>query len=112
MMDLLVSTAWAQDAAAQPEGAAGVIGTFMPLIIIFIIFYVLIFRPQMKQQKQRKAMLDDLKRGDEVISNGGIYGKIVELQETWIMLQIANNVTIKLDRSQILGLQSQAETKS
>lgn len=105
MMDLLIGTAWAQEAGA---GAAGLLGTFMPLIIIFVIFYMLIFRPQMKQQKMRKAMLNNLKRGDEIITNGGIYGKITELKETTVMLQIASNVVIKLDRSQINTIQDQA----
>ena len=96
----LLSTAWAQDAAgAAPAGSP--FGMFMPLIIVFVIFYFLIFRPQQKQQKLKKKMLSELKRGDEVITSGGIYGKITDLTDTFVMLQVSGNVTIKVDRSQV-----------
>src|SRR3989338_10752712 len=98
-----ISTVYAQDQApgqAQPP-SGGMFGMFLPLILIFIIFYFLIFRPQQKQQKQRQKMISELKRGDEVITNGGIYGKVTDLAEAYVMLQIAGNVVVKLDRSQI-----------
>lgn len=94
-----ISIALAQDAA--PAGGGSSVAMFAPLVIVFVIFYLLIFRPQQKQQKQRKLMLAELKRGDEIISNGGLYGKITDLNDTFVMLQVANNVIIKLDRSQV-----------
>lgn len=102
----LISTVLAQEgggggsAPAKGQGGSS-FGMFLPLIIVFVIFYLLIFRPQKKQQRLRKQMLAELKRGDDVITNGGIYGKITDLQDTFVMVQIANNVTIKLDRSQV-----------
>ncbi|MBI2339547.1 MAG: preprotein translocase subunit YajC [Deltaproteobacteria bacterium] len=84
---------------------------FLPLILIFVIFYFLIFRPQQKQQKQKQKMINELKRGDEVVTNGGIYGKISDLAESFVMLQIANNVTIKLDRSQVNTVRGVPETQ-
>lgn len=96
----IISTSWAQSQNALPP-AGSPFGMFLPLIVVFAIFYLLVFRPQQKQQKMKKRMLADLKRGDEVVSNGGIYGKITDLQEQLVFLQIANNVTIKVDRSQI-----------
>lgn len=91
------------NAYAQAGGGSGMgmIAQFFPLILIFGIFYFLIIRPQQKQQKEKQAMIDNLKRGDEVISAGGIYGKVVELHEKHLVLQVANNVNIKMERSQV-----------
>jgi len=106
----LITTVYAQDAApaggGDQPGGGSMIGMFMPLIIIFGIFYLLIFRPQQKQQKRKREMLGALKRGDEIITNGGIYGKITDLTDIFVMLQIANNMTIKMDRSQVNTLQN------
>jgi len=106
----IINTAWAQEGGAPSQGGS-VLGMFMPLVIVFVIFYLLIFRPQRKQQKVRKEMLAGLKRGDEVITNGGIYGKISDIQDAFVMLQVANNVTIKLDRSQVNNQQALAAEK-
>lgn len=101
-MNFHLSQAWAQSAAAPSTAPSGSpLGMFLPLVVVFVIFYLLIFRPQQKQQKLKKQMLADLKRGDEVVTNGGIYGKITDLSDTFAMLQVANNVTLKVDRSQI-----------
>ena len=108
-----ISTVYAQDQApgqAQPP-SGGMFGMFLPLILIFIIFYFLIFRPQQKQQKLRQKMLSELKRGDEVITNGGIYGKITDLADAFVMIQVANNVTLKLDRSQVNVVRNTSETQ-
>lgn len=101
-MQMFLSTAYAQEsgpAGGPPQ--AGAFSMFMPLIFIFVIFYFLIFRPQRKQQKTKLQMLANLKRGDEVVTNGGIHGKITDLTDQVAMLQVAANVTIKLDRSQV-----------
>src|SRR3989338_8171815 len=111
-----ISTVYAQDqqpaAAGAPQApGGGVFGMFLPLILIFIIFYFLIFRPQQKQQKQRQKMISELKRGDEVITNGGIYGKVTDLADAFVMLQIDNNAIIKLDRSQVNVVRNTSETQ-
>ena len=106
----LISTAWAEGATPASQGGSP-FGMFLPLIIVFVIFYFLIFRPQQKQQKLKKQMLADLKRGDEVITNGGVYGKISDLSDTFVMLQVAGNVIIKVDRSQVNTVRN-PETKS
>lgn len=111
-MFLFLATAWAQDGAApQPEGFMQMVHAFAPFLLILVIFYMLIFRPQQKQVKERKKMLAALGRGDEVITNGGIYGKITDLTENFVMLQIANSVTIKLDRSQVNIVRSDLDKK-
>lgn len=112
----LISTVYAQEipsAPAETGKAPGgsAFGMFLPLIIVFVIFYFLIFRPQQKSQKAKQKMISELKRGDEVITNGGIYGKVTDIQNSVVMLQIANNVVIKLDRSQISIVKNPEEFK-
>ena len=80
--------------------------TFLPFILIFVLFYFLILRPQQKQTKKRNEMLGALKRGDEVITSGGIYGKILNISEDGkVTLEIAKGVSIHITRSAISGLQ-------
>lgn len=88
------------------EGAGSGALTFLPFILIFVLFYFLILRPQQKQSKKRNEMLGALKRGDDVITSGGIYGKIQNIDENGLVtLEIAKGVSIRLSRSSIAGLQ-------
>ena len=86
-------------------GGPGGLGTFLPLILIFGIFYFLIIRPQQKKQrlaqKEREEMLTALKSGDRVVTTGGIYGTIVAVKETTIQLRIAQSVSVEVERSAI-----------
>ena len=97
-----------------PGGAQGGQGNpimaFLPLIIIFLIFYFLLIRPQQKKQKQHQEFLKSLKQGDEVITSGGIIGRIASLSENIVSLEVAPNVVIRVARSQIAGRPT-AETK-
>ena len=102
--------AWAQDSAPTPPPGGGLAGMLVPFLLVFVIFYLLIFRPQQKQQKQKKAMLEQLKRGDEVVTAGGIYGKVADFRDAnSVALQIAANVTIRIDRAQIQTVLSPPE---
>lgn len=88
----------------QPQGAGGIISSFLPLILIFVIFYFLLIRPQSKKAKEHKAMLDNLKKGDKVMTNGGIYGVIEELEDKSMTLQVGVkglDVRIKVDRGSV-----------
>ncbi|MBU1917308.1 preprotein translocase subunit YajC [bacterium] len=101
MLGLFISTAYAQEAGAAAASGGG-FGAFMPLVVVFAIFYFLIIRPQQKQQKKMRQMIADAKKGDEVITNSGLHGKIVELKDNnVVMLQVANNVVMKFERSSI-----------
>lgn len=102
-----------------PSGGAGAEGgnpliTFLPFILIFVFFYLLILRPQQKQGKQRKQMLAELKRGDDVVTSGGIYGKILNISEDDVVtLEVAKGVSIRVTRSAVSGLQpAKDETKT
>lgn len=78
-----------------------VLGTWGPIVVMIAIFYFLLYRPQKNQQKRRKSMLDSLKKGDQVITIGGIYGTIEELGEKSLKLKIAEGVVIEVVRSSV-----------
>lgn len=92
------------------EGGGSSPLAFLPFVLIFVVFYFLILRPQQKQGKERKKMLSELKRGDDIVTSGGIYGKIIHVAEDdLITLEIAKGVSIKITRSGIAGVQPSAE---
>ena len=85
------------------------LGTWGPIVVMIAIFYFLLYRPQKKQQNRRRAMLDNLKKGDQVITIGGIYGTIVELGDTSLKLKIADGVVIEVVRSSFNATVTQQE---
>ncbi|MBU0482714.1 MAG: preprotein translocase subunit YajC [Proteobacteria bacterium] len=97
----MTSLAWAADAA--PAAGPGGIASFLPLILIFVIFYFLLIRPQQKKVKEHQAFVTALKKGDAVVTNGGIHGTITGLTDTVVTLEIADNVRIKISRINIAG---------
>ena len=91
-------------AYAQTGPGAGGLGSlvsFAPLILVFIIFYILLIRPQQKKAKEHQQMLRQLKKNDEVMTSGGIYGKVIALADTVVTLEVAPNVRIRVHRPQI-----------
>jgi preprotein translocase subunit YajC len=95
-------------AGSQPGGFA----LFLPLILIMVIFYFLMIMPAQRRQKKVAEMLKDLKTGDKVITNGGIYGTIAGLEPDAVQLRIAEQVKIKVSRSAIAGLQTEEKEVS
>jgi len=91
---------------AQPQGAMGMLQSILPLVFIFGIFYFLLIRPQQKKAKEHKAMLDNLKKGDRVLTNGGIYGTVFALTPDAVTLIIAENVKVKVNRGYIATIES------
>ena len=85
------------------------LGTWGPIVVMIAIFYFLLYRPQKKQQSRRRAMLDYLKKGDQVITIGGIYGTIEELGDKSLKLKIANGVVIEVVRSSVNANVTQQE---
>ena len=85
------------------------LGTWGPIVVMIAIFYFLLYRPQKKQQNRRRAMLDNLKKGDQVITIGGIYGTIVELGDPSLKLKIADGVVIEVVRSSVNANVTQQE---
>jgi preprotein translocase subunit YajC len=76
----------------------------IPLVFMFAIFYFMLIRPQQKKAKEHKALLDNMKKGDNVITAGGVHGKITSVDDTIVMLEIANNVNIKIAKSYISAM--------
>jgi preprotein translocase subunit YajC len=83
------------------EQQASVIGSFLPLIILFAIFYFLIIRPQQKHQKAHKAMLEDLQKGDKIITTGGLIAIIVKPEVDFIKIKLNDDTIVKLDRAYV-----------
>jgi len=88
----------------QPQGGedANPLMSFLPLVLIIVVFYFFMIRPQMKRQKETRQFRENLKKGDKVVTTGGIYGKISEIKETYINLEIAKDVVIKVDKNGIV----------
>lgn len=89
--------------------AAVMFQTWGPILIMVVIFYFLLYRPQKAEQKRRKAMLDSLKTGDRVVTIGGIYGTLGEIREKSVMLKVAEHVEIEVARAAVNGNISQEE---
>jgi len=89
----------------QPSGAAGQgnpLLTFLPLILVFVVFYFFMIRPQMKKQKEMTNYRSSLKRGDKVITTGGIYGKVYEVKDNYVTLEVGGDVKLKVDKSALI----------
>jgi preprotein translocase subunit YajC len=109
---LLIEIAYAMGQApqgGQSGGFGAILTSLTPLIFIFVIFYFLLIRPQKKKADEHKAMLANLKKGDKVITQGGIYGVIDSLDTTTITLKVAENVKMKFSRSAVSGLRNNSE---
>jgi preprotein translocase subunit YajC len=99
---VLISPAYAQAAAAPSQTDS--LMTFLPMIAIFVVFYFLLIRPQQKKQKEARAMLQSLNKGDEVVTAGGIVGRIARLTDQYATVEIAPNVELVVQRSAISQL--------
>ena len=99
----MISLAHAQTAAAAPGGAE-LIQQFLPLVVIFVLFYFMLIRPQMKRAKEQKQMLAELAKGDEIVTASGQLGKIVKLGDQYVSLEIADGVITHLQKSSVQTL--------
>lgn len=106
---MFVSNAYAMAGGAGGQGSAsgGAQGIFM-LLIMFAIFYFLLIRPQQKRNKEHKEMIANLKKGDRIITSGGLYGRITGLDETALTVEIADKVRVKIGRGNVAALAQSA----
>jgi preprotein translocase subunit YajC len=88
---------------AGGEGAAG-FGGFIPIILMFVIFYFLLIRPQQKKQKDHRSMISSLKKGDRIITSGGLHGRITGIDDMTLTLEIADKVRVKVARSNVAAM--------
>jgi preprotein translocase subunit YajC len=98
-MDFLISNAYAQ--AADPAAAQNPLLSFLPLLVLFAVFYFMLIRPQMKRAKEQRNMVAALAKGDEVLTNGGLLGRIEEIADQFVVLEIAPNVRVKLQKQAV-----------
>ena len=96
-MNFLISDAWAQAGG----DAGGGLFSLLPLVVIFILFYFLLIRPQQKRAKQHKEMVTALKKGEEIVTNGGLLGKVTDLDDNFITLEIASGLNAKVQRQSV-----------
>jgi preprotein translocase subunit YajC len=104
-MPVFISEAFAQAApapAAAPDSFMGSFGSMLPLLLMFVVLYFVMIRPQMKRQKEHKAMIDALAKGDEVVIGGGVVGRVARMGDTFMHVEIANGVEVQVQRSAVV----------
>ena len=105
----MIDLAYAMTGGTGGGGQGGGLGAFLPLILMFAIFYFLLIRPQQKKAKAHKAMLSAVKKGDRVVSSGGLHGVITGLTDDVVTMEIAPKVRVKVSRGSIAGVMGKAE---
>ncbi|WP_374607319.1 preprotein translocase subunit YajC [Thermomonas sp.] len=111
-LDFLIPVAHAQAAGAPAASPMGGLQTFLFPIILIVIMYFLMIRPQMKRQKEHRAMLDKLAKGDEVITSGGIAGTVAAIGESFVTVEVANGVQLRVQRAAIANVLPKGTLKS
>ncbi len=96
-----MNIAYAMGNQAAGQGGSSQIMAFLPLILLFVVFYFLLIRPQQKKAKQQKSFLENLKKGDEVVTSGGMYGKITGITDNTVTLEVSEKIRIKVLKSSI-----------
>lgn len=107
----LVDTAYAMAPPGGAEGGASMLSGFVPLILVFAIFWFLVIRPQQKRAKEHRNIVANLKKGDEVVTDSGIYGTIQKVGENAITLDIAPKVSIRIQRARVADLVKESRVK-
>jgi preprotein translocase subunit YajC len=87
---------------ATGSGQSSALVTFLPLLLVFVVFYFFLIRPQMKKQKDMTNYRSSLKKGDKVVTTGGIYGKIYEVKDNYVMLEVGGDLKLKVDKSALM----------
>jgi len=106
-MDFFISNAYAQNAS----GSEGFL-SLLPLVLIFVVFYFLLIRPQSKRQKEHRDMVAALQRGDEVATAGGLVGKLAEISDSFVQVELANNVLVTVQRHTVSAVLPKGTLKS
>ena len=110
--DTLVDIAYAMGPTPQGgsgQGAGGILGSLLPLILIFVVFYFLLIRPQQKRAKEHKVMIENLKKGDKVVTSGGVYGIIENVGTNTVTMKIAENTRVKFGKAYIASVRATSD---
>ncbi|MEK7990511.1 MAG: preprotein translocase subunit YajC [Thiotrichaceae bacterium] len=108
-MDFLITAAYAEGATAS-QGAG--FASFIPLVILVVVFYFLLIRPQQQRVKEHNNMVNALQKGDEIVTNGGLLGRIVDIGENFIQIQIAQNTEVKIQRQAVSSIMPKGTMKN
>ncbi|MBI5121524.1 MAG: preprotein translocase subunit YajC [Rhodospirillales bacterium] len=106
---MLISEAFAQTAPAASAGGMESLSSLFPLVLIFVLFYFLLIRPQQKKMKEHKNALSQIRRGDKVVTGGGIVGQVLKVQDGEVTVEIAENVKVKVIQDTITAILSKTE---
>lgn len=111
---MFISNAYAQTAGAADPGLMGNLTTFAPLILMFVVMYFLMIRPQQKRQKELKSMMDALAKGDEVITVGGVLGRVTKVTDTYVYVDIgvANGTEVVVQKNAVTAVLPKGTLKS
>jgi preprotein translocase subunit YajC len=101
-LPVFISSAFAQTAPAAGGDMQSSLMSMLPLVLMFVVLYFVMIRPQMKKQKEHRAMVEALAKGDEIVTGGGLLGKVSKLDDNFISVEIANGVEVKLQRSAVV----------
>jgi preprotein translocase subunit YajC len=101
-----------QDAWAQTEGQTDTLVSLLPLVVIFAVFYFLLIRPQSKRQKEHKELVANLSAGDEIVTAGGVLGKVTDVKEQFLHVEVADGVELKIQRQTIGAVMPKGTIKS
>ena len=100
---MFISTAQAQTApAAATGGAESTLYSLLPLVLMFVVLYFIMIRPQMKKQKEHKAMIEAITKGDEVVVAGGLLGRVAKMGDSFISVEVANGVEVQVQRGAVV----------
>lgn len=99
---MFISEAFAQSAPAASGGAESSLLSLLPLVLMFVVLYFIMIRPQMKRQKEHKAMVEAIAKGDEVVIGGGVLGRVAKLGETYLHVEVANGVELQVQRASVV----------
>jgi len=111
-MDLAYAVGMPPGGGAGAGSAGGMFGALAPLLLMFLVFYFLLIRPQQKRAKQHRDFLTALEKGDEVITSGGLHGKVTGITDNVVTLEIADKVRIKIQKANIAGAKGKTPEKT
>jgi preprotein translocase subunit YajC len=109
-MQFLISDAWAQ-APAPTGGQPSLIGTLLFPILLIVVFYFLLIRPQTKRAKEHKQMVEALKKGDEIVTGGGVLGRVTEIGNNFVQLEVAEGIQLRVQKGAVASLMPKGTIK-
>jgi preprotein translocase subunit YajC len=107
-MSFLISDAWAQAAPGAPEQS---LMSILPLVALFVVFYFFLIRPQMRRQKEHQQLVQGLSKGDEVVTTGGMLGRVTEVGDTFLKLEVAKNLEVRIQRQAVSAIMPKGTLK-